>query len=190
AKNEAVSVGTPVGVIAGGVSGGVVVIIGAVVAIFLLRRRSHRLPASNKVKRNAPTNERTYYNEGHIKRASTQSNSSSNQPPANKSIPIKQRAIAHVKTACESGIDLEMDDESDRVLANSSKRDQTYYKEAELSTNKSMIPVGQLVKYVDEKTNEAYSEEFETFSHGLVKPYVESQKRENVTKNRYKGIYP
>ncbi|XP_052762339.1 receptor-type tyrosine-protein phosphatase S-like [Mya arenaria] len=189
-KNEAVSVGTPVGVIAGGVSGGVVVIIGAVVAIFLLRRRSHRLPASNKVKRNAPTNERTYYNEGHIKRASTQSNSSSNQPPANKSIPIKQRAIAHVKTACESGIDLEMDDESDRVLANSSKRDQTYYKEAELSTNKSMIPVGQLVKYVDEKTNEAYSEEFETFSHGLVKPYVESQKRENVTKNRYKGIYP
>ncbi|XP_052762247.1 receptor-type tyrosine-protein phosphatase S-like [Mya arenaria] len=138
----------------------------------------------------SPANERTYYNEGQIRRASTKSHSSGIQPPANKPILIKQHAVANVGTASEHDIDLDIDDESNEVLENSSKDDQTYYNEAGLSTNKSMIPAGQLVKYVDGKTHEAYSAEFENFSPGLVKPYVVSQKRENVTKNRYKGIYP
>ncbi|XP_052761413.1 multiple epidermal growth factor-like domains protein 10 isoform X2 [Mya arenaria] len=112
AKKEAVSAGTPGGVIARGVSGGVVVIIGVVVAILLLRRRSLRLPASNENKRKdnkplqpnfsekiikeSPANERTCYNEGQIKKASTKYNSSSIKPPTNNPIPTELYANANV----------------------------------------------------------------------------------------------
>ncbi|WAR17610.1 PTP10-like protein, partial [Mya arenaria] len=81
-------------------------------------------------------------------------------------------------------------DANNGPVANSSKDDQTYYNELGSSTNKSKISIGQLVKYVDGKSHEAFSAEFEKFSVGLVKPYVESQKKENTSKNRYKGIYP
>ncbi|WAR18008.1 hypothetical protein MAR_032602 [Mya arenaria] len=105
-------------------------------------------------------------------------------------VSVKQHESARVVTASENEIDLEIDDEKNTGLDKSSKDDQTYYNELGSSTKKSKIPIDQLVKYVDGKSPEAYGEEFENFSRGLMKPYVESQKKENMSKNRYKGIYP
>ncbi|XP_052772817.1 uncharacterized protein LOC128211790 isoform X2 [Mya arenaria] len=205
-KTEAASAGPPVGAIAGGVSGGVVIIISVVVAFFFLRQRSIRRPASNENKINAnttllenindekakesTTNERTYYNEGQIMRESTKPNTTGTQPLANKPTSDKKHASAHGVTTSEKDINLKIDEENFGVLEGSSRKDQTYYNEPESSAKMSKILIGQLVKYVDEKTHDAFSEEFEKFSRGLVKPYVESQKRENISKNRYKGIYP
>ncbi|WAR21343.1 PTPRT-like protein, partial [Mya arenaria] len=191
-KTEAASAGPPVGAIAGGVSGGVVIIISVVVAFFFLRQRSIRRPASNENKINAnttllenindekakesTTNERTYYNEGQIMRESTKPNTTGTQPLANKPTSDKKHASAHGVTTSEKDINLKIDEENFGVLEGSSRKDQTYYNEPESSAKMSKILIGQLVKY--------------KFSRGLVKPYVESQKRENISKNRYKGIYP
>ncbi|XP_052763015.1 multiple epidermal growth factor-like domains protein 10 isoform X3 [Mya arenaria] len=196
----------PIAAIVGGVSGGVVVIIGVAVAIFFFRRRSIRLPASNKSIRNSHTsfqaniadvgekkssaNERTYYNEGQIKRQSTKSKQTVIRPSASNLTSTKNHSSTHVVNASKDEIDLDKVEESNGDLVISSKNDQMYYNEPELSSYKSKIPIGQLVKYVDGKSHGALSEEFEKFSLGLVKPYVESQKRENMSKNRYKGIYP
>ncbi|WAR17075.1 hypothetical protein MAR_031669 [Mya arenaria] len=49
---EKVTAGPPVGAIAGGVSGGIVVIIAVAVALIFFRRRSTRLPASRQTKGN------------------------------------------------------------------------------------------------------------------------------------------
>ncbi|XP_052763016.1 receptor-type tyrosine-protein phosphatase kappa-like [Mya arenaria] len=203
-KEEKVTAGPPVGAIAGGVSGGIVVIIAVAVALVFFRRRSTRLPASRQTKgngnktfqanitdeRNKETQDRTYYNEGQVKRESTKPIPTISRPPANKPNAAKQQVSAHEETAFESEIDLEIDNESNGALGNFSKDDQTYYNELGPSTNKSKVHINQLLKYVDGKTHDAFSAEFEKFSLGLVKPYVESQKRENMTKNRYKGIYP
>ncbi|WAR17047.1 PTPRV-like protein, partial [Mya arenaria] len=125
-----------------------------------------------------------------VKRESTKPIPTISRPPANKPNAAKQQVSAHEETAFESEIDLEIDNESNGALGNFSKDDQTYYNELGPSTNKSKVHINQLLKYVDGKTHDAFSAEFEKFSLGLVKPYVESQKRENMTKNRYKGIYP
>ncbi|WAR21342.1 PTPRT-like protein, partial [Mya arenaria] len=58
--------------------------------------------------------------------------------------------------------------------------DQTYYNEPESSANNTKISISRLVKYVDKKTHDDLSEEFKIFPRGLVKSYVESQKRENT----------
>ncbi|WAR18010.1 hypothetical protein MAR_032604 [Mya arenaria] len=212
----ALPVGPPVGAIVGGLIGCLVVIIGVVVAILFFRRRSIRLPFSDKSNRNSHTiiqanitdeneckykynylihfvplaNERTYYNEGQIMRESKKTNQTGTRPLARMPVSVKQHESARVVTASENEIDLEIDDEKNTGLDKSSKDNQTYYNELGSSTKKSKIPIDQLVKYVDGKSPEAYSEEFENFSRGLVKPYVESQKKENMSKNRYKGIYP
>ncbi|XP_052762248.1 receptor-type tyrosine-protein phosphatase S-like [Mya arenaria] len=130
-------------------------------------------------------------NEDHIKRKSTQQSVAGSLPSAKKLIPIQKKTSTHVVTASEIETDLEIDDESTgAALNNTSQDDQTYYNELGSSTCKSKIPISQLVIYVDGKTHEAFRTEFEKFSSGLSKPYVESQKKENISKNRYKGIYP
>ncbi|XP_052763022.1 receptor-type tyrosine-protein phosphatase kappa-like isoform X2 [Mya arenaria] len=203
-KQEKVTAGPPVGAIAGGVGGGIVVIIAVAAALVFFRRRSTRLPASRQTKRNGnktfqanitdennkETQDRTYYNEGQVKGESTKPIPTISRPPANKPNAAKQQLSTHEETAFESEIDLEIDDKSNGALEYSSRDDQTYYNELGPSTNKSKVHINQLLKYVDGKTHDAFSAEFEKFSLGLVKPYVESQKRENTTKNRYKGIYP
>ncbi|XP_052763758.1 receptor-type tyrosine-protein phosphatase kappa-like [Mya arenaria] len=196
--------GSLVGAIAGAVSGGVVLIVAVAVAFFFFRRRTTRKPASSQNKgngnvtfqpsitdeKNKKSQDRTYYNEGQVKRESTKPIPTISRPPANKPNAAKHQVSTHEETAFESEIDLEIDDERNGALENSSRGDQTYYNELGSSTIKSKVHINQLVKYVDGKTYDAFSAEFEKFSSGLVKPYVESQKRENMSKNRYKGIYP
>ncbi|XP_052762244.1 receptor-type tyrosine-protein phosphatase mu-like [Mya arenaria] len=198
---QALRAGQPIGAIVGSVSSGVVIIIGIIVAIFFFRRRYIRLQTSNKSNRNGNTtyqtsitddglnesNEKMSLNEGQTKRESSNRNITS---AASKPIPVKQHASSHVVTTSEIEIDLKQDDDINWAIDISSKDDQTYYNELGTSTNKSKIPIGQLDKYVDKKTSEAFSKEFEKLSSGLVKPYLESQKKNNMSKNRYKGIYP
>ncbi|WAR17654.1 PTPRT-like protein, partial [Mya arenaria] len=192
--SEAVKAGPPVAAIAGGVTSGVVVIIGVAVALFFFRRSkikqngNNTLPANITAEENKETNEGVHFNEGGLKKELMKqysSRSSVNQPSA-----VTQHPYRHVVTASEIEIDLEIDDANNRSVANSSKDDQTYYNELGSSINQSNIPIGQLVKYVHGKSHEAFSADFKKFSIGLVKPYVESQKKENISKNRYKGIYP
>ncbi|XP_052818032.1 multiple epidermal growth factor-like domains protein 10 [Mya arenaria] len=191
--SEALKAGPLVAAIAGGVSSGVVVIIGVAVAFFFFRRSTIKRNGNNKLQANITEEENkesTHFNEGSVKKEITKQYSTGSRPSANKPPSIKQHTYTHVVTASEIEIDLNIDDANNGSVANSSKDDQTYYNELGSSTNKSKIPIGQLVKYVDGKSHEAFSVEFEKFPIGIVKPYVESQKKENISKNRYKGIYP
>ncbi|WAR17667.1 TENX-like protein [Mya arenaria] len=171
---QALRAGQPIGAIVGSVSSGVVIIIGIIVAIFFFRRRYIRLQTSNKSNRNAdvcPTcvelflkstaNEKMSLNEGQTKRESSNRNITS---AASKPIPVKQHASSHVVTTSEIEIDLKQDDDINWAIDISSKDDQTYYNELGTSTNKSKIPIGQLDKYVDKKTSEAFSKEFEGYN--------------------------
>ncbi|XP_052764175.1 uncharacterized protein LOC128206074 isoform X1 [Mya arenaria] len=156
-----------IGAFVGGVSSGIVVIIGIVVALLLFRRRSNSMPAASQTKQNASANERTRFNE----RQTTYT---------------QLQLSAQAETASENEIYLKIDNESIEALNNGSD-DPTYCNE---HGTWSKIPIAQLVKYMDGKSHEAFSAEFEIFSHCSAKSYVESQKRENISKNRYKGIYP
>ncbi|WAR11909.1 LAR-like protein [Mya arenaria] len=192
-SGQALKAGPLVAAIAGGVSSGVVVIIGVAVAFFFFRRSTIKRNGNNKLQANITEEENkesTHFNEGSVKKEITKQYSTGSRPSANKPPSIKQHTYTHVVTASEIEIDLNIDDANNGSVANSSKDDQTYYNELGSSTNKSKIPIGQLVKYVDGKSHEAFSVEFEKFPIGIVKPYVESQKKENISKNRYKGIYP
>ncbi|XP_052818315.1 receptor-type tyrosine-protein phosphatase C-like [Mya arenaria] len=101
-----------------------------------------------------------------------------------------QQVSAYAETVHENKIDLEIDEEGNETLDESSKDGPADYNEPESTTYQPKIPSDQLVEYLDEKSHDGLSSEFGTFTCGLVKPYVESQKTENIYKNRYKGIYP
>ncbi|WAR17071.1 PTP10-like protein, partial [Mya arenaria] len=107
--------------------------------------------------------DRTYYNEGQVKRESTKPIPTISRPPANKPNAAKHQVSTHEETAFESEIDLEIDDERNGALENSSRGDQTYYNELGSSTIKSKVHINQLVKYVDGKTYDAFSAEFEGY---------------------------
>ncbi|XP_052764244.1 receptor-type tyrosine-protein phosphatase alpha-like isoform X2 [Mya arenaria] len=199
--NTSKEVGSPVAAIVGGVIGVIVVIIGIVV---LFRRRSTRMSATIQTKRNSKTTfqssvteeqetktsarARTHYNEGQIKRESTKPNTTSTMPPRNKHASVKHQVPAHMETTSDREIDMEIDAKINGALHN--KDDHVYYNGVGSSSKWSKIPIEQLVNYVEGKSQEVFSAEFENLPCGLVKPYLESLKRENTSKNRYKGIYP
>ncbi|XP_053387518.1 uncharacterized protein LOC123544432 [Mercenaria mercenaria] len=64
------------------------------------------------------------------------------------------------------------------------KKSQTYYNDIG-KTN-----IDKLAEDVSERTKDDFMEEFETLPTCLTKPYTEASKRENIAKNRYRGIYP
>ncbi|WAR17983.1 LAR-like protein, partial [Mya arenaria] len=64
-----------------------------------------------------------------------------------------------------------------------------YYNNAN-KVNKTKVKVEELPAYVTAKTKNSYEEEFERFPYGLIKPFEDSQKASNMSRNRYKGIYP
>ncbi|XP_053386938.1 multiple epidermal growth factor-like domains protein 11 [Mercenaria mercenaria] len=64
----------------------------------------------------------------------------------------------------------------------------TYYNVAAVKRRKNMLD--QLPDFVSKKTNDDFADEFQQLPPGLIKPYVDSQRRENIAKNRYRGIYP
>ncbi|XP_060579602.1 receptor-type tyrosine-protein phosphatase epsilon-like [Ruditapes philippinarum] len=64
----------------------------------------------------------------------------------------------------------------------------TYYNVAAVIKRK--ITIDKLPEFVAKKTKKDFVDEFQSLPAMLIKPYVDSQKRENRSKNRYKGIYP
>ncbi|KAH3713060.1 hypothetical protein DPMN_072825 [Dreissena polymorpha] len=52
------------------------------------------------------------------------------------------------------------------------------------------ISVAELYKFVMSKNMDYFKKEFEKLPYGLLKEYRVSQMKENIAKNRYKGIYP
>ncbi|XP_060584797.1 receptor-type tyrosine-protein phosphatase T-like [Ruditapes philippinarum] len=52
------------------------------------------------------------------------------------------------------------------------------------------IILEQLADYVSKKTMKDFADEFKSLPNTLIKSYDDSQKSENISKNRYKGIYP
>ncbi|WAR12822.1 LAR-like protein, partial [Mya arenaria] len=169
-------------------------------------RRSICTSASNQTKLNGKatfqvytTDERetkrekpSFDNERHFKRCKSLPilNTTGSWTPANKPTSVMQQVSAYAETVHENKIDLEIDEEGNETLDESSKDGPADYNEPESTTYQPKIPSDQLVEYLDEKSHDGLSSEFGTFTCGLVKPYVESQKTENIYKNRYKGIYP
>ncbi|WAR17883.1 PTPRT-like protein, partial [Mya arenaria] len=191
--NTSKEVGSPVAAIVGGVIGVIVVIIGIVV--LFRRRRSTRMSATIQTKRNSKTTfqssvteeqetktsarARTHYNEGQIKRESTKPNTTSTMPPRNKHASVKHQVPAHMETTSDREIDMEIDAKINGALHN--KDDHVYYNGVGSSSKWSKIPIEQLVNYVEGKSQEVFSAEFENLPCGLVKPYLESLKRENTS---------
>ncbi|XP_053387668.1 cell death abnormality protein 1-like [Mercenaria mercenaria] len=66
--------------------------------------------------------------------------------------------------------------------------DYAYYNVAAMKKRKVMLD--ELSAYVSKKTKDDFIDEFNELPAGLIKAYTESQKKENIRKNRYKGIYP
>ncbi|WAR17026.1 PTPRT-like protein [Mya arenaria] len=158
-------VGLPVEAIAGG--GGVVVIC-IVVALSIVIRRSIRKPVSSQTMQNGNTTFQADIikeneTESKIKRKSSEQNQPATRQQANEPTSVKQQVSTHEETAFQNENGLEIDDESNGVLDTSSTDDHTYYNELGTSSNKSKIPIDQLVKYVDGKNHEAFVAEFEGY---------------------------
>ncbi|XP_053386936.1 receptor-type tyrosine-protein phosphatase epsilon-like isoform X6 [Mercenaria mercenaria] len=64
----------------------------------------------------------------------------------------------------------------------------TYYNVTAVKRRK--IKLDQLPNCVSKKAKEDFIEEFQQLPPGLIKPYIDSQRKVNLSKNRYKGIYP
>ncbi|XP_052762775.1 receptor-type tyrosine-protein phosphatase kappa-like isoform X2 [Mya arenaria] len=176
--------------IAGGVTGGVVVIIGVLVALFFFRRSKNKQNGNTTFKaytadeENKEPNERTYYNEGQLKRESTNSNPAGTRSPANKPTSKELQTSAYIVTASEHEIDLEID-------ANHDEENTTdVYCNNSVALQNSKISVDVLVQFIDSLTEDDTRAVFEKFPQGLIKPYIHSQRSENMPRNRYKGIYP
>ncbi|WAR17897.1 PTPRF-like protein [Mya arenaria] len=87
---------------------------------------------------------------------------------------------------------LEIDDEDAIARENVIRFEEdggVYYNNAN-EVNKTKVKVEEFPAYVTEKTNCSYEEEFKKFPYGLTKSYEDSQKAINMSRNRYKGIYP
>ncbi|XP_052765394.1 receptor-type tyrosine-protein phosphatase mu-like isoform X3 [Mya arenaria] len=94
------------------------------------------------------------------------------------------------ETAEDAILEIDEDDQIARAIAAKfEEKGGLYYNNAD-KINKQKIAVDNLTTYVIEKTDIDMEEEFEKFPYGLTKPYADSQKHENVQRNRYKGIYP
>ncbi|WAR18081.1 PTPRF-like protein [Mya arenaria] len=132
---------------------------------------STRLSASSKNKRNGDTtfqayttneenkepNERTYYNEGQLKRESTNSNPAGTRSPANKPTSQELHTSAYMVTASENEIDLEID-------ANHDEENTTdVYCNNSVALQNSKISVDVLVQFIDSLTEDDTRAVFEGY---------------------------
>ncbi|XP_052762428.1 receptor-type tyrosine-protein phosphatase mu-like isoform X2 [Mya arenaria] len=108
---------------------------------------------------------------------------------------ISNQTPPEKKISAESIItddNLEMDDEDAIARENAIRFEENggvYYNNAN-EVNKIKVKVEELPAYVTAKTKCSYVDEFERFPYGLTKPFEDSQKASNMSRNRYKGIYP
>ncbi|XP_060558623.1 uncharacterized protein LOC132718935 isoform X1 [Ruditapes philippinarum] len=66
--------------------------------------------------------------------------------------------------------------------------DDTYYNV--LAVNQRKITIDKFPEFVAKKTTQDFVNEFQQLPNGLIKPYDDSQKKENMPKNRYQGLFP
>ncbi|WAR17034.1 PTPRK-like protein [Mya arenaria] len=170
------AVGPPLEAIAGGVGGGVVAI-GIVVALSIFFRRSTRKPVSSQTMQNGNT---TF--QADIVRNPSHRRKSTCYPATSKRTHCNKQVFTHEETAFENENGLEIDDESNGGLILLPLMIIRITKNLEHPVTSQKYPLMNL-------NHEAFVAEFEKFSRDLVKPYVESQKKENLSKNRYKGGY-
>ncbi|WAR18031.1 hypothetical protein MAR_032625, partial [Mya arenaria] len=184
-----VSATSPIGAITGVVT--IVVLIGVVVAIYCLRGRFVRLLSSSKtngntntsfvpditVEKNNDSNELIEWNNRNL----TESQQPSDRQPASKSSSLIQPATSH-EADLETNKNAIQDEESTPYVLYTNS----------VAQQKPKVAVDALVQYVDSlsKDDKIIKAMFEKFAQGLIKPYVHSQRSENLPRNRYKGIYP
>ncbi|WAR12794.1 PTPRM-like protein, partial [Mya arenaria] len=139
-------------------------------------RRSICTSASNQTKLNGKatfqvytTDERetkrekpSFDNERHFKRCKSLPilNTTGSWTPANKPTSVMQQVSAYAETVHENKIDLEIDEEGNETLDESSKDGPADYNEPESTTYQPKIPSDQLVEYLDEKSHDGLSSEF------------------------------
>ncbi|XP_053386937.1 uncharacterized protein LOC123541961 [Mercenaria mercenaria] len=112
--------------------------------------------------------------------------------------PASQKALWHSEDSA-----LEIEEDIDNLIRSSKAKSviladgtkaaesdiaDTYYNVTAVKKRKNSLD--QLPECVSKKTKADFVEEFQQLPLGLIKPYVHSQKRANLSKNRYKGIYP
>ncbi|XP_053387666.1 cell death abnormality protein 1-like [Mercenaria mercenaria] len=97
---------------------------------------------------------------------------------------IEEDLINLTALTCTSNTALSQEDSRTK----DTEADYAYYNVADVKKRK--VPIDKLEEYVSELTRKDFEEEFDKLPPGLIRPYTESQKKANLTKNRYKGIYP
>ncbi|XP_052762041.1 receptor-type tyrosine-protein phosphatase mu-like [Mya arenaria] len=94
------------------------------------------------------------------------------------------------ETLEDDGLEIDDDDQIAREKATKfEEKGGIYYNNAEKINNRK-VAVDNLSNHMMEKTDIETEEEFEKFPYGLTRSYADSQKQENIKRNRYKGIYP
>ncbi|WAR17073.1 PTPRT-like protein [Mya arenaria] len=146
------------------------------------------MQALERLKRNSPTafqaehvDDKNEANEpiGRNNRNSTESKQQSHRQPASRSSSLQQPASAFE-------IDIEIDKDDIRGIQSTTD---VYYNNS-FALQKAKVSVYGLVEYVDSLSQDEIRSAFEKFPQGLIKPYVHSQRSENMPRNRYNGNYP
>ncbi|XP_052761503.1 uncharacterized protein LOC128204171 [Mya arenaria] len=183
-----------VAALGGGVAGGVIVVGAVVAAIVLLRRRSQNRfysKAHTAVKETDISS--TYENALNISTPNTHVSKEKHQiqAPPRQNIKERQRkTIPEPQSKTEDNLEIDVNDTIARNIAiQFEEKGGIYYNNTE-KISKDKIRIATLTKYVEEKQENEYAEEFEKFPYGLGKTFHDSQLPQNVAKNRYKGIYP
>ncbi|XP_053387233.1 uncharacterized protein LOC123543452 [Mercenaria mercenaria] len=113
---------------------------------------------------------------------------------------IRTLVATHESAVHSDESSLEIEEDIDIIIASSKTKSvtladglnvtesDTYYNVT--AVKKRKITLDYLPDFVSKKTKAEFAEEFKQLPPGLIKPYVDSQKRINLSKNRYKGIYP
>ncbi|XP_052765428.1 receptor-type tyrosine-protein phosphatase alpha-like [Mya arenaria] len=94
------------------------------------------------------------------------------------------------KSVTSAMLEIDANDACGRDFVNTvDDNEGAYYNDAnDIYTDK--VPVESLARCVYGKTDREFEEEFQKFPNGLTKPYHASHLKGNVSKNRYRGIYP
>ncbi|KAH3741128.1 hypothetical protein DPMN_047847 [Dreissena polymorpha] len=108
---------------------------------------------------------------------------SSSQIQPNKSIDLNSKGI-------EDNLEIDEWDSIARFNAVRFEENGGVYYNNHDKVRNLKIAVTVLKKFVLSRNNSYYKAEFEKLPYGLLKDYGVSQMTENLTKNRYKGIYP
>ncbi|XP_052249639.1 receptor-type tyrosine-protein phosphatase alpha-like [Dreissena polymorpha] len=195
----------PTAAIGGGVAAAVTVVVVTAVVVFIYLRRRHRQPKHDGVQA-TPTNVESTFapvyasvvRSGHA--GSVYENTSSVKIH-NAPITVRNPAYCNSSMQQHMPIDwsskadedtLEIDEWDKIARQNAIKFEENggvYYNNDDKMKNLKKT-ITELIKLVSSNTMDYYEAEFKKLPYGLLKDYKVSQMTVNITKNRYKGIYP